>query len=448
MAAKTSRSWRGALATSRRLRNALVVLLVLVALYAAYRYTLHRMVEAKLDEIRKQGYPATLAELDKWYPTPPRGENVADVYLEAFKLFAPNQGSDTNLPGVSYNTKLPLRGQPMSEDMRALVVEYLERNKQALALLHQGAKLTQCRYPVDLTQGGGVLLTHLSGVRQGVRLLSLDALLHAELGEAAQAARSICSSLALARSLTAEPIYVSQLVRMTSYWIAAIHLEAVLNRVSLSDDSLTELAKRFSELDARNALVRGYAGDRCFEIDFSKHPVERILSMFGNDMPAPPTLKGRVLFFMASGRFDILVLHNLEAIERFLNVCRMPFPEGVKHAHDSDPPFPLAAFFVGGIWRLGDGRTTVQRAALNTAKVSASLAALAIERYRLANGRLPDKPDELVPAYLAALLTDPFDGQPLRYKKLAKGYVVYSVGEDGKDDGGDEKKDITFTVER
>jgi len=25
---------------------------------------------------------------------------------------------------------------------------------------------------------------------------------------------------------------------------------------------------------------------------------------------------------------------------------------------------------------------------------------------------------------------------------------VYSVGEDGRDDGGDEKKDITFTVER
>jgi hypothetical protein len=31
---------------------------------------------------------------------------------------------------------------------------------------------------------------------------------------------------------------------------------------------------------------------------------------------------------------------------------------------------------------------------------------------------------------------------------LVKGYVIYSVCKDGKDDGGDEKKDITFTVER
>jgi hypothetical protein len=68
-------------------------------------------------------------------------------------------------------------------------------------------------------------------------------------------------------------------------------------------------------------------------------------------------------------------------------------------------------------------------------------AALAIERYRLTTGHLPDK-------FTDSALVDPFDGQPLRYKKLAKGYVVYSIGEDGKDDGGDEKKDITFTVER
>ena len=46
------------------------------------------------------------------------------------------------------------------------------------------------------------------------------------------------------------------------------------------------------------------------------------------------------------------------------------------------------------------------------------------------------------------VLSDPFDGQELRYKKLATGYVDYSVGNDRVDDGGDEKKDITFTVVR
>ena len=55
--------------------------------------------------------------------------------------------------------------------------------------------------------------------------------------------------------------------------------------------------------------------------------------------------------------------------------------------------------------------------------------------------------------------TDPFDGAPLRYRRFAKGYVIYSIGSDGHDDGGREKPidwkstnkttyDITFTVER
>ena len=54
---------------------------------------------------------------------------------------------------------------------------------------------------------------------------------------------------------------------------------------------------------------------------------------------------------------------------------------------------------------------------------------------------------------------DPFDGHSLRYKRLEMGYVIYSIGEDGEDNGGRERPvnikstdkthyDITFTVER
>jgi hypothetical protein len=37
---------------------------------------------------------------------------------------------------------------------------------------------------------------------------------------------------------------------------------------------------------------------------------------------------------------------------------------------------------------------------------------------------------------LAAVPLDPFDGAPLRYKQLADGVVIYSVGTDQVDDGG------------
>ena len=85
--------------------------------------------------------------------------------------------------------------------------------------------------------------------------------------------------------------------------------------------------------------------------------------------------------------------------------------------------------------------------------------ALAIECFRHDQGQLPGDLTELVPQYFKAVPTDPFDGGPLRYRHLPKGYVVYSVGADGHDDGGREEParkknsdkssyDLTFTVER
>ena len=83
---------------------------------------------------------------------------------------------------------------------------------------------------------------------------------------------------------------------------------------------------------------------------------------------------------------------------------------------------------------------------------------MGVERYRLANGgRLPEDLTALTPAYLKSTPIDPYDGKQVRYKRTEKGYVVYCIGEDQKDDGGTEKvpnapkgvpEDVTFIVER
>lgn len=85
--------------------------------------------------------------------------------------------------------------------------------------------------------------------------------------------------------------------------------------------------------------------------------------------------------------------------------------------------------------------------------------ALAVERYRLASGRLPDALWELVPDFLESVPHDPRDGQQLRYSRRDTGYVIYSIGQDLTDNQGEEKRtgkarskqkewDETFIVER
>jgi hypothetical protein len=62
--------------------------------------------------------------------------------------------------------------------------------------------------------------------------------------------------------------------------------------------------------------------------------------------------------------------------------------------------------------------------------------AFALAAYRREHGRYPEKLDALAPQYLATIPGDLFSGKALIYRSAANGYLFYSVGINGKDDGG------------
>jgi hypothetical protein len=69
---------------------------------------------------------------------------------------------------------------------------------------------------------------------------------------------------------------------------------------------------------------------------------------------------------------------------------------------------------------------------------SIALSAIALKRHQLRFGNLPASLDSLVPEFLASVPIDYMDGQPMKYRLNDDGgFTLYSVGEDGKDDGGD-----------
>jgi hypothetical protein len=65
-----------------------------------------------------------------------------------------------------------------------------------------------------------------------------------------------------------------------------------------------------------------------------------------------------------------------------------------------------------------------------------TLLAFALAGYRADHREYPKTLAELVPAYIDALPKDPFSDGKLHYKSENGGYLLYSVGENGKDDGG------------
>jgi hypothetical protein len=64
--------------------------------------------------------------------------------------------------------------------------------------------------------------------------------------------------------------------------------------------------------------------------------------------------------------------------------------------------------------------------------------AIALKRYQLLHGQLPAALASLVPEFLPACPRDYMNGQDLRYRSNGDGsFTLYSVAEDGVDDGGD-----------
>jgi len=80
----------------------------------------------------------------------------------------------------------------------------------------------------------------------------------------------------------------------------------------------------------------------------------------------------------------------------------------------------------------------------HTVSVRGTLAAIAVLRYSCDKGGLPHDWGQVVAGgYLKEIPIDSFSGQPLVFRMTGDEFTVYSVGQDGKDDGGtDRKSDI------
>ena len=78
---------------------------------------------------------------------------------------------------------------------------------------------------------------------------------------------------------------------------------------------------------------------------------------------------------------------------------------------------------------------SLEKKSRGAAELAATRTTLALRAYEIAHGQLPTDLAALVPEFLDEVPSDDFDGKPLRYSADKK--IVYSVGKNLKDDGGE-----------
>jgi hypothetical protein len=180
------------------------------------------------------------------------------------------------------------------------------------------------------------------------------------------------------------------------------------------------------------------------------------------ESPASVRLRSLVIHLHRfAGLTDRTTIVYLDMMEDYIEAARLPEDKRQRAIEAIDARYARES---GGGFLLADVTAANARIVLinlrGIARLRAGGVALAIQRYRLASGKLPDTLADLIPAYLDAAPLDPFDGNEMRYEKLGPGFVVYSIDEDLRDDAGAERPprsgrgdqssswDITFIVER
>jgi len=441
----------------RRLRVSHVLIILFLAgagFFVYYRLSLKSRLRARIDAIAAAGYPVTCAELDKWYSIPENVDNAAYTIIDAFSYYKLwDKDKSKSLPIVG-QAELPPRTEPLPAEMKILIAEYIADNNEALELLHEGAAIEHCRYPIDLSAGFETKLPPLSEIRKAVFLLKLEAVLHAENGDGESAVRSAKSSFGIARSLAKESIVISQLVRVACQSFAVTTIEYCINRIELKDEQLVELIECVHNSERISDISCAFVGERCNGISFFKAP-ESVNPDLINGIPFRPVLE----LFEAAGLVDADAIIYLDIMEEYIKSVRFPLHKRLDAVKAVDAKLRSKSKIHILLHSLMPALSRITTIDLrNIAQLRTARVALAIERYRLAAVKLPDALTDLVPAYLDSVPADPFDSNELRYRKLEPGFVVYSIGEDLSDDGGKERKrhgkrseesknwDVTFIV--
>jgi len=310
----------------------------------------------------------------------------------------------------------------------------------------------------------GVLLPHLGECRRLARYVNEDLSLAAKEGDGARFMADVRALLGIAGQNTRDGMLISKLVGVAIFDLTLRGVEAHATKPGLlSDSDLRDLAH----------LVGGFEGGRV-RIDVSGERVmiddivQRCYSDDGNGdgrvvranlaeimyddfgMPRPKglalmTAAQPVLTATMPGRREVVRRTNEAMATAAADEALPPWRHGER---SSDTGY--SALFEGALFRLvpvakalmagaGDEGPMVSAFAsrdIVEARRGALLVRLALELHRREKGGWPVALEEMVPAYLPSVPSDPFDGSPLRYRVAEGAPVLYSIGMDGKDDGG------------
>jgi hypothetical protein len=340
-----------------------------------------------------------------------------------------------------------LEPQRQLNDYQAAVLRTeIMRAAQALAEAHRLVDMTEGRYPI-IYSADSIFTPRpaLGDARAIVHLLSCDALLQAQDNDQDGAIESCRAALNAARSIGDEPLMVSLLIRIACRAVPVGQAERVLAQGEPSEATLQRLQGLLEREDSEPLLLNALRGERA-RIDrfmeglaagrvmLSEDALKESASLAGEDARAAADRLALMRWWPGAGALERAAM--LRYTDQAVEIAKMP-PEkwpaefSKWDAAAKKQPLLVRMLALAYLGKISDSDLRTE------AYLRSAIAAIAAERYRRALGHWPDALDNpSLARYLPHVPADPYDGQPLRWRRLGDAVVVYSIGPDRADNGG------------
>jgi hypothetical protein len=434
-------------------------------------------VEAYKKSLIAKGEKLEISEL---LPPPvPPGQNGANVIIEALNMATVEDYSNLVSPMrmIAPGKAIVCFEQPEIRDddftnswSNALAV--VEADRPMTELLKQAVNYPIFDFYLDYN-GDGRDARYYEPLEWSVNRLSTEAMCDLHQGDPPSAVTNICVMLALINGERDDRQELFQISRIHLTWFAANANWALLQSSNVTDAELTILQREWERpeyihsmentllmqrawMDSEIAKV--LASNDYFEKEMQPDDWSSVdwsdgLGEGFNDLLYNAKLACSVSMYRASWIYWD-ELHALKNRQLILEALRTVETNGVFNpaynnmvkqleASASDQPHDLLVklddeglYHSLSTYSSDFNLVSLTMGAEATRRMA--ITAIALKRYRLKNGMYPSTLSDLVPQFISSVPQDPVDGKALRYQLTPEGdFLLYSIGENGKDDGGD-----------
>ena len=378
-------------------------------------------LESRLAELLAAGDPIALKDLAR-PPIPP--ETNAATFLRRAQNDL--EAIQKELSAIFPESGLP--AGPLQPAEQEKLQKLFDAYPNLMPLLEQAAACPdydpQLDYTIPAQAFLGRRLDALQKHRIAARVLRARASLLLASGRADDALAAIVLLLKLCRHFDGEPMIIGGLVAIACRGVAVEGANVVLQSGPVGKEAREALERELDRYDAVQLHIRMLKTERALGLDMFRA------------MPWATSWLGRA--FNDAGQ-----LSYLDAIREYEQATSRPY-------YDVKPFEPVArnrTLFTPPHVALIE----LLRPALDAARTAMETSRATVRCLRVLNAiQQKADPDGKEPPKLSDLglppevTTDPFDGQPLRVKRLPQGWLIYSVGPNRIDDGGvlDNKTDV------